>query len=394
MKLSVVIVNYNVKYFLELCLYSLYRAINSLEVEVFVVDNNSVDGSVEYLKERFPQVRFISNVENVGFSRANNQAIKVSKGEYILLLNPDTVLSEGVLDSCIRFMDSHDLAGGVGVKMINGSGQFLPESKRGFSTPATSFFYLSGISRVFPKSKVFGKYHLNYLNDKEAHQVDVLAGAFMMIRKKTLDQCGLLDENFFMYGEDIDLSYRITKAGFQNYYLPLPIIHYKGESTKNNSFDYVNVFYKSMLIFFRKHFAYYHGLVAFIIQMGIYCRALIAILRRIPSSVCSKIYVKGENFSFLVLGDSCFCDDVSNLCKKNNLQFSIQVMTEKEFSLLENLNTIIPKGQIVTHVVFNYNKCSFEKIINLLSSSISVEFELGLYSKDSGVLIIPQKYYK
>lgn len=394
MKLSVVVVNYNVKYFLELCLHSLYRAIGSFEVEVFVVDNASTDDSAEYIKERFPQVHFISNIDNVGFSRANNQAIRLSKGEYVLLLNPDVVLGENVLDGCVNFMDTHPLAGGIGVKMINGLGTFLPESKRGFPTPITSFFYLSGISRLFPKSRFLGKYHLRYLNEDEVHQVDVLAGAFMMLRKSTLDKCGLLDEDFFMYGEDIDLSYRVTEVGFKNYYLPFPIIHYKGESTKKNSFNYVNVFYKAMIIFFRKHYASYQGFFAFIIQMGIFCRALIALLRRIPLFRSAKRKDENDKKAFLALGNSSFCDEISALCTRNGVSCFSKIMNEEEFLSLENFSSIVPSEETITHIVFDYDTCSFEKIINVLSSSTFVEVELGLYSKQSGVLVIPQKCYK
>ena len=232
MKLSVVIVNYNVKYFLELCLCSLYRAIDQLPAEVFVVDNASTDGSLEYLIPRFPKVNFIANKENVGFARANNQAIALSQSEYVLLLNPDTVVGENVITDCLYFMDSHPSTGGAGVKMITGNGSFLPESKRGFPAPMTSLYKFTGLSRLFPKSHHFGNYHLRYLNENECHSVDVRAGAFMLLRKASLNKCGLLDEDFFMYGEDIDLSYRITKAGYENHYLPYPIIHYKGESTK------------------------------------------------------------------------------------------------------------------------------------------------------------------
>lgn len=253
MKLSVVIVNYNVKYFLEQCLDSVVRANRNIEAEIFVVDNASSDYSIEYLVSKFPQVIFIANKENVGFSRANNQAIQLAKGEYILLLNPDTVIGENTLERVCRFLDEHPDAGGVGVKMIDGYGCFLPESKRGFPSPWNSFCKMSGLSVLFPKSTVFGKYHLRYLHEDEINEVDVLAGAFMMLRKKTLDKVGLLDETFFMYGEDIDLSYRIMKGGFRNYYFPEPIIHYKGESTKRD-FKYVKNFYDAMLIFYNKHY--------------------------------------------------------------------------------------------------------------------------------------------
>ncbi|HRS54762.1 MAG TPA: glycosyltransferase family 2 protein, partial [Bacteroidales bacterium] len=232
MKLSIVIVNYNVKYFLAQCLSSVEKAIENIDAEIFVVDNNSVDGSVQMIKNKFPKIHLISNNKNVGFAKANNQAIKLAKGQYILLLNPDTVLETDTLLKVVNFMDEHPDAGALGVKMVNGKGKFLPESKRSLPTPWVAFYKISGLSSIFPKSKIFGKYHLGYLDKNKINKVDVLSGAFMLIRKEVLDKIGLLDENFFMYGEDIDISYRITQAGYNNYYYPeTRIIHYKGEST-------------------------------------------------------------------------------------------------------------------------------------------------------------------
>jgi len=220
MKLSVIIVNYNVKYFLEQALLSVRIASDGIETEVFVVDNNSVDDSVAMVREKFPEVNLIVNKDNVGFSCANNQAIEIATGDYILLLNPDTVVEEGTFRACVKFMDAHPDAGGLGVKMIDGSGNFLPESKRGFPSPAVAFYKAFGLSALFPKSKTFNHYHLGYLDDNETHEIEVLAGAFMLLRKTVLDKIGWLDEAFFMYGEDIDLSYRIVKGGYKNYYFP------------------------------------------------------------------------------------------------------------------------------------------------------------------------------
>jgi GT2 family glycosyltransferase len=251
MKLSVVIVNYNVRHFLEQCLKSVERAMAGIEGEVFVVDNDSTDGSVEMVRSKFPWVILIENRENVGFSKANNQAISISKGEYVLLLNPDTVVEEDTFSKCVSFMDAHPDAGGLGVKMIDGKGKFLPESKRGMPSPAVAFWKISGLSSIFPKSRTFGRYHLGFLDENKTHEVEILAGAFMWMRKSVLDKVGLLDETFFMYGEDIDLSYRILQGGYKNYYLPdTRIIHYKGESTKKSSVNSVMVFYHDMPLFF------------------------------------------------------------------------------------------------------------------------------------------------
>ena len=224
-------------------------------VEVFVVDNNSVDGSAAMVREKFPRVRIIENKKNTGFAAANNQAIKKAKGKYILLLNPDTIVREDTFVKCVEFMEEHPQAGGLGVKMIDGSGHFLPESKRGFPSPFVAFSKTFGLSKIFPRSELFNRYHLGFLDENETHEVDVLAGAYMLLRKSVLEKTGLLDEAFFMYGEDIDLSYRIVKAGYKNYYFAgTTIVHYKGESTKKGSLNYVRTFYNAMIIFAKKHF--------------------------------------------------------------------------------------------------------------------------------------------
>ena len=282
MKLSIVIVNYNVQYFLENCLHSVVKAGSGLQSEIFVVDNNSVDGSLKMLKEKFPQVKVIANKKNLGFSRANNQAIRQAKGEYILLLNPDTVVEEETFVKCIAKMDSDHKIGGMGVKMMDGKGNFLPESKRGLPTPAVAFYKIFGLSSLFPRSKRFGQYHFGHLSKDEDHEIDVLSGAFMLLRRKVLDEIGLLDEDFFMYGEDIDLSYRITKAGYKNlYFSQSSIIHYKGESTKKSSINYVFVFYKAMAIFAKKHFSKKNAQTfSDLINIAIYLRAGIAVFTR------------------------------------------------------------------------------------------------------------------
>ncbi len=282
-QISIIIISYNVEAFLEQCLYSVYKAASNLEIEIFVVDNNSVDNSVEMVKSNFPTIKLICNTENRGFAYACNQAIKISKGEYTLLLNPDTVIQEGSLLLCKTFMDEHPSAGALGVRMINGKGIFLPESKRSLPTPSSAFYKMFGFSTLFPKSKVFGKYQLQYLDENEIHKVEVLSGAYMFIRKNVLDKIGLLDEDFFMYGEDIDLSYRISEANYDNYYFPkTAIIHYKGESTKKTSVKYVRIFYNAMLIFAAKH---YKGkkqyIFRFAIYFAIYIRAAISLFKQI-----------------------------------------------------------------------------------------------------------------
>lgn len=300
MKLSVIIVNYNVRHFLEQCLHSVFKSIGEINAEVFVVDNNSVDGSCHIIREKFPQARLIENKKNTGFSVANNQAIRVASGQYVLLLNPDTVVEEDTFSKVIAFMDQHPEAGGLGVKMIDGKGRFLPESKRGLPTPWVAFYKIFGISTLFPRSKRFGRYHLSYLNKDETHEVDILCGAFMLLRKETLEKTGLLDETFFMYGEDIDLSYWITKAGYKNYYFAgTTIIHYKGESTKKGSINYVKMFYNAMLIFSGKHFSSgNYRIYSLFIHLAIYFRAFIAVVQRI----IRRIYLPVLDFLLMFAG--------------------------------------------------------------------------------------------
>lgn len=314
-KLSVVIVNYNVEHFLDQCLDSVRRASANCSLEVLIVDNNSVDGSLTMLAEKYPEYPVIANKDNVGFSCANNQAMRIAQGEYVLLLNPDTVVAEDSFSKVISFMDEHPNAGGLGVHMIDGKGNFLPESKRGLPKPMVAFYKIFGLSKLFPKSKRFGQYHLGHINENETNKIDVLSGAFMLMRKTALDKVGLLDEDYFMYGEDIDLSYRIQKGGFDNYYYPeTSIIHYKGESTKKSSVNYVFVFYKAMVIFARKHFAGKQaGLFSFLINAAIYLRAFLAVvsrvLKRLFFPVIDFLYVTGGLFA------------LTNYWKMSNIEF-------------------------------------------------------------------------
>lgn len=288
MQLSIIIVNYNVKYFLEQCLLSVVCATQKMKAEIFVVDNASTDGSVEMLQQKFPFVKIIPNPDNVGFSKANNQAIEKATGEFILLLNPDTVVAEDTFVKCYDFMDSfiNRRAGALGVRMIDGKGNFLPESKRGLPTPEVAFYKTFGLAKLFPKSEKYGKYHLGFIDEHRTYEIDVLSGAFMFIRKAVLDRVGLLDENFFMYGEDIDLSYRIQKKGYKNFYFPeTTIIHYKGESTKKGSLNYVKVFYNAMLIFARKHFSGNQSwLFSLLINFAIVFRGLLTLLANVFAS--------------------------------------------------------------------------------------------------------------
>lgn len=269
MKLSVVIVSYNVRSYLDNCLASVRKALEGIEGEVFVVDNASTDDTLTLLPDRYPEVRFIANEDNVGFASANNQAIRLAKGEYVLLLNPDTTVAEHTLREAVSFMDEHPQAGGAGVMMHNEDGSLAPESRRAIPTPWVSAMKMLGYS---------SRYYMSHLPWDKPCQIEVISGAFCLLRHSALDQIGLLDEDFFMYGEDIDLSYRLLKGGYQNWYLPLPIVHFKGKSTRKSEYRYVHVFYQAMLIFFRKHYSHLSFFYTLPIKAAIYFRAFIALV--------------------------------------------------------------------------------------------------------------------
>ena len=292
MKLSIVIVNYEVKFYLDQCLRSVLRAIDVLQAsakkdtvgEVLVVDNHSQDGSLEYLRKRYPagdypQVKFLESHRNLGFAGANNLAIRQAKGEYVLLLNPDTIVGEHVLMRCVEFLNGHPDAGAVGVRMLTDEGFPARESRRGLPTPMVALFKMLGFCNRWPRHRLFGRYYMGYLPWDEPCQIEVVSGAFCMLRRQALDQVGLLDEDFFMYGEDIDLSYRLLKGGWHNYYLPLDILHYKGESTEKSSFRYVHVFYEAMLIFFKKHYVEMSVVLSVPIKVAIYAKASMALVK-------------------------------------------------------------------------------------------------------------------
>jgi O-antigen biosynthesis protein len=289
---SVIIVNYNVEHFLSQCLESVRRGIARLVSEgktgeIVVVDNHSLDGSCAMVRTQFPEVKLLALNENLGFAKANNLAMKEAQGRWVLLLNPDTVIQESTLLQCLTYADSHPELGGMGVPMVDGNGRYLPESKRGIPTPSAAFWKISGLYRLAPRSRKLNRYYLGHLPENETHPIEILSGAFMWMRKEALDQVGLLDERYFMYGEDIDLSWRILKGGWQNHYFAATsIIHYKGESTKKGSLNYVLVFYRAMQIFAKAHFSgpgarAMHALI----QLAIYARASLAIAARVWHAV-------------------------------------------------------------------------------------------------------------
>ena len=389
MKLSVVIVSYNVKYYLEQCLYALRRATEGIESEIWVVDNASTDGSVEYLQARFPEVHYIANKENAGFSRANNQAIVRSSGEYVLLLNPDTIVGEEVLAGCIRFLETHAEAGATGVAMLKDNGEFAWESRRGLPTPFTSFCKMSGLCALFPTSRTFGRYYMRYLDIAEPNEIEVISGAFNMIRRSALDETGLLDEDFFMYGEDIDLSYRLLQHGYKNYYLPLQILHYKGESTQKSSFRYVHVFYQAMLIFFDKHYRKRYRLLSLLIRLAVVLRAFIDVCRqqkgRLEQWLVGEEPVENTD-TYLFVGAEENLRKARALCLRNHLNADFMEATE----------STCPRGHLekaeqlgaYNYVVYDVDAYRYSTIFRLLAGSEGNHaVALGTYSARTGLLI-------
>lgn len=382
-QLSVIIVNYNVKYFLEQCLYSVQAAIEGLAVEVIVVDNHSQDNSVEYLKPIFPDVIFIENQSNPGFSKANNQAIRQSKGKYVLLLNPDTVIGEHILCSLCLFMDEHPEAGGLGVKMIDGYGTFLPESKRSFPTPWVSFCKLFGLTKLFPGSRLFSAYSLLYLDPDKQHQVEVLSGAFMFLRRAALDKVGFLDESFFMYGEDIDLSYRIVLGGYKNYYFPERILHYKGESTKRGDKKFIKAFYGAMLIFYKKYYPNSSILLSGIIRFSIFLRgAFSALFEREKEN---KMRTKSRHLLFFCKGEhSEQIVDVTKQKIPELISTDIWDLNDKQITDVKSEHIQL---KAYTDIVFYYPDVSFNQLLLFMDQISGKKILYHIYHSDSKQLI-------
>ena len=301
MELSIVIVNYNVKEFLTQCLDSIFKSQTQYNYEVIVIDNSSRDSGRDEICSTFKDITWIDNSENVGFGRANNQGFSHAKGVYTLILNPDTVLQEDTLEKCISYLLAHPEVGGLGIKGLDGSGQFLPESKRALPTPLVALWKITGLSAIFPKSSVFARYHLGHLSPEENHEVDILVGCFMMVPTQLLLSVGGFDPQYFMYGEDIDLSYELQKTGHKNiYFSDSQIIHYKGESTKRGSLNYVRMFYKAMVLFAKKQFTGSSAAAySLLIYLGIYLRATLAIVARLGKSTFTPLLDAAVLFAVL-----------------------------------------------------------------------------------------------
>ncbi len=385
MKISVIIVNYNVKHYLAQCLFSLKRALKCIDAEVIVVDNDSKDGSVTYLKQVHPWVRYVEAGSNLGFSKANNLAIRESRGDCVLLLNPDTVVGEHVIIDALRFMDAHPKAGGVGVRMLNADGSDALESRRGVPTPSAAFWKMTGLCRRYPRSRRFARYYMGWLPWDCPAQIEIMSGAFCLVRKRALNEVGLLDEDFFMYGEDIDLSYRILQGGWENWYLPLRILHYKGESTQKTSFRYVTVFYKAMLIFVRKHFRHFSRMMFMPLQMAIYLKAFSSLLGMQWEKLCAHLgkvqstVADQAQYVFHVADEHRQQCEV--LIEKNSLRAVLVSAARKEGNL------DLGGGHEMTFHVFDMSCYHFENLLRDFSSVTCAGSFLGFWYPDSNSLV-------
>lgn len=410
LKLSVIIVNYNVKYYLDQCIRSVLRAFEEMKeasssdsssassvnedvAEIIVVDNHSADGSVDYLEQRYPQklfpmVRFVRSAHNLGFARANNIAIRQSRGEYVLLLNPDTIVGEDALKASVDFMDVHEDAGAVGVRMLGAQGRRAMESRRGLPTPMVSFFKMLGFCNRWPHHRLFGKYYMGYLPWDEPSQIEVVSGAYCMLRRKALDEVGLLDEDFFMYGEDIDLSYRVLKGGYHNYYLPVDILHYKGESTQKSSFRYVHVFYEAMLIFFRKHYSGMTFLLSLPIKTAIYAKALMALVGMLSDRMRKSLGFFAPSAEgaqrYVFVGSLEMQDACRDIARRLGLDAEFH-----DSEVLEDRSEATWSEKNDNVLVLDADSMSYADMLKRMSrlSDMNVNVTLGTYSKEIGKII-------
>ena len=381
MKISVVIVNYNVKYYVGQCIDSVRRALRGIDSEIIVVDNHSRDGSVDYLS-KIEGVRIIESGHNLGFSKANNIAIRQSTAEYVLMLNPDTIVAEDAIRMIIDFADSHPQAGGIGVRMHNDWGTTARESRRGLPSPMTSFYKIIGLSKRLPLHRKYGRYYMGWLPWDSPSRIEVVSGACFLVRRKALDEVGLMDEDYFMYGEDIDLSYRLLKGGWENWFVPADIIHYKGESTQKTSFNYVHVFYNAMLIFMRKHYSHLSWLIIWPLQIAVYFIALLALMATLFDRMKKSLGFGGRykiEFPVLYLEGS---NTMKEKCRA--------IAMRKGLSVIDSLDDC--KQNIVVRV-FDPSEMSYADIIKHMSESANNRVRLGLYHNDKDIIITQMEVY-
>lgn len=387
MKLSVIIVSYNVKYYVEQCLRAVFKAGADIPMEIFVIDNASEDHTPEYIEELFPATEYptlhvVSNARNIGFGKANNQAVAKAKGGYILFLNPDTIITENTLHDAIDYADKHPRLGGLGTKMLHSNGAFAYESRRGLPTPWTSFCKMSGLCSLFPHSKTFGRYYMRYLDKEEASQMEVVSGAFFLARRSAIEETGSFDEAFFMYGEDIDLSYRLLKKGYENHYIPSSIIHYKGESTQKSSFKYVHRFYSAMLIFFRKHYHHYSFIITLPIKIAILLGATIAMIAQYARRAKKFIIPPKDirNYNYIYVGRNI--DKVKAVAEKWCLDITFIDGDEKS----SPTPSLPAYNKDTAYIIFDTSNFSYKYIVEAFENS-EHDPGVGTFYPDSNIII-------
>ncbi len=399
MRISVIIVSYNVKEYLSQCLDSLFKSLDGIESEVFVVDNHSKDGTIPFIRKRFNGIKYIACNHNMGFAKANNLAISKCTGDYILLLNPDTIVGENVIRKSLAFMDSHPQAGGAGVRMLKVNGSPALESRRGIPTPMTAFYKMCGLCARYPDSKTFGRYYMGFLSWGEPAKIQIISGAFCLLRHSALNKIGLLDEDFFMYGEDIDISYRLLKNGYENWYLPLSILHYKGESTQKSSFRYVHVFYEAMLIFFKKHYRNFSFFISVPVKLAIFFKACTALLH------IQFIRIK-KILGFFDFRHNKLDDLYVFVCRKSSIEtcksiafkrgLDAKFMIGDEISVPNGFRDTVDEYAEYRNVcvVYDTTGYSYEHMLRLMANNVNRKVEIGTYNPHTHTIITKSEIFR
>ena len=376
MQLSVIILNYNVRYFLELCVLSVQSALKTIDGEIIVIDNNSSDDSCEMMKHCFPNVKLIQNIENLGFPKGNNIGVAKAKGKYICILNPDTVVAEDTFTKVLAFAQKQSDLGIVGCKLIDGAGNFLPESKRGVPTPWVAITRITGLYKIFTKSKAFGKYYARHLNENQTGKVDILVGAFMFLKRDLYLEVGGFDEDCFMYSDDIDLSYRILQKGKSNYYFhEITVIHYKGESTVKDE-TYMKRFQEAMNFFYKKHFRVSH-LFSLFMKVGIVFFSLVKMFQGKPFR---NFGLKTTPKSYLLYSANEKLVEKLRLVLQNKVQF-YDLKTEKMV-----ISSFV-KSKVGAEVILDNETITFKKCIEILEYSKNKGFTFKIIPKNANFLL-------
>jgi GT2 family glycosyltransferase len=412
-QISIIIVSYNVRPFLINLLESVKRALSGLSHEIIIIDNASTDGSVQMLKARYPEIRLIANKQNSGFAAANNQGLAAAIGNYLVLINPDTLVQEDTFTTLLKFMDAHPSAGAATCKILNPDGSFSIDSRHSIPSPMTAFWKQIGFSRLFPHSHRFARYNLTFLDENEEHRVDALSGSFMFIRAAAAKEVGPLDEDYFMYCEDVDYCYRMGRAGWEIYYLPeTPIIHYKGESTRKNDYRYVLNFNRSLYLFYSKHFQkkYFFLFKGFILA-GVLIRAVLIYLKQVSLALFRSL--RKQIHSFIPAGKAaksgsgvllvCMTGEIEPLIKKLEAVSEIQrhiagvvTLAENEVgqmitgkrvvATLDGISAFLTRNR-VDEIIFSAQHISYKKIISSISEPGLRQSECRIIPPGSDLII-------